>query len=154
MWHIFFWYPGGNSEVSPSHVSNNEGTLFICLHMLSNQIVLPLSSSNEFDSPTDSVSSLQIFECAHILRLDLTNDSTAFYQRMLNILWKFWLTRNASLHCIFNKLERLGVLHTLLRNTGRAPILPLYKSFPTLCHLPSALVTISCCDESILLLDL
>ena len=47
---IIFRYPGGNSEVSISRVSNFGLMFFIPLHMASYQSVFPLSSWNDFDS--------------------------------------------------------------------------------------------------------
>ena len=51
-WHIIFWYPDGNYEVTPSGVSNYRWTLFISLHMEYYQSVLPSSSSTAVASAT------------------------------------------------------------------------------------------------------
>ena len=59
----------------------------------------------------------------------------------------------------------VSALHTLqvgqvrsysysLDNSRQNHVFPPHKNLPTFCHLPLTLVTILCCDESILLLDI
>ena len=52
IWHVIFWYPGGNSETSLSQTSKAGQTLFISLQIESHQNVLPFSSLNSLATLT------------------------------------------------------------------------------------------------------
>ena len=91
----------------------------------------------------------KFFSAHPVLKFELPNDSIAFYQHMLNTSWKWWLSNNASLHCIIKKFDRVGVLYILWIDPGQYTVLPMYKNLSTLGHLPLAFVMILCCDQSI-----
>jgi hypothetical protein len=88
-----------------------------------------------------------------VLRLELSDDSIAFVQHMLDPPCKCWLACEASLHRILSELDRIEVLDVLECDPVRASILPLDEDFPSLCRFSSPLVSITSSKESVLLFD-
>ena len=149
MYHIIFWYTGGNSEISPSQVSMLAGrysSIFIlgptkvCFRS-PRQFFCLCNIFGYFHSKFVSVHRVHIF--------DRNNDSVAFSQHILNPPWKLWLSRNISIHCILGILDRAVVLRVLLKDSVSNPVLPLHKNFSHLCFISFVIVPIYCCDKSI-----